>query len=74
MEGLESTDGLNRSKAAKDAEPKPTINDVQEQEPAKDIVVLNLTKEFEELTTKLNKSDSKMKEVSFSPNNSFSML
>ena len=78
VEGFEQlTKDKNESRTEDDLSLTPTTNDseelhenkeedMEELKPGKDVVFLNLTKDFKELTSKLNVVDSKLKEVRFS--------
>ncbi|PON88253.1 Vesicle-associated membrane-protein-associated protein [Trema orientale] len=63
FEGFEPTKDQDELRAANDMEPSLTTEDVEEPEPAKDGLFLNLTKDFKEWTSKLNIVDSKLKEA-----------
>ncbi|PON80279.1 Vesicle-associated membrane-protein-associated protein [Parasponia andersonii] len=63
FEGFEPTKDQDELRAANDMKPCLTTEDVEEAELTKDGLFLNLTKDFKELTSKLNIVDSKLKEA-----------
>ena len=65
FEGFEPTMDQDELRAGNEMEARPATENVEEPKPAKDGLLLNLNKDFKDLTSKLNTVDSKLKEVSF---------
>ncbi|CAN6548159.1 unnamed protein product [Malus baccata var. baccata] len=63
MKDLKPAKDMEESKPAKNMEESKTAKDMEELEPARGAAELNLTKDFEELKSKLNTVGSKLKEA-----------
>ncbi|XP_068326967.1 vesicle-associated protein 2-2-like isoform X2 [Pyrus communis] len=63
LKDLKPAKDMEESKPAKDMEESKPAKDLEELEPARGAAKLNLTRDFEELKSKLNTVDSKLKEA-----------